>query len=745
MMKPINAEHQQTTGQTAAPVQLPVPVAQQLPATQPLAPPSPDLKLNLSTLLGVLRRRWFLSLALGLPLAAVAGYGAWSVIPTPYSANRSIHIRAHVAHVPGRKNADGPKHKDLKATHMQLIRDPEVLSVALNQKGIAQLPALREVEENQPEWLAKQLKVSNNGAEFFRIEISGHGPDEMVKILNAVTDAYFTKVVGADLKELQLKREIYRELLDSRESALKRRGEYLKKNAEKSSPNEKQADQKQLAILEHRADLLKQIDEIDGQVFEYKFLIRYRDKNPAKQTVPAQAIDDLMQADPKYAREKQHVDELEKRLEYFKATVHEGHPRLKKIREDSKKASDEFAKLKKRKETEIREKLLQSKDSRLQQSKEQLQNQIDFQLARKKALEDKLKEIGDQLAKQNRGVVELEADRNAFERLEAEVQTLTKLVADYDTEMQIRAKQPRIEKWGDPKTTGPDQKKQIMGTAVAGLGAFGLVLFAIGFVDIRSRRLNSVNQVVDTVGIRLLGAVPLIPRAATARQNGKWSAKARYWHGAMTESIDATRTVLQSQAVGNVQVFMVTSAAPREGKTTTSCHLATSLARAGNHVLLVDADMRHPHVHSTFGLTQGPGLAEILRGEISTDEAVQPSGIARMPVLSAGGVDSRTLELLAQGRLGELIEGWRQKFDYVVIDSPPILPVADGLLIAQHADGVVFTVRRDVSRVGKVVAACQRLSLIGVPLLGAVGIGLDQDSYGYRGGYSYYGDTSRSA
>jgi Mrp family chromosome partitioning ATPase len=96
-----------------------------------------------------------------------------------------------------------------------------------------------------------------------------------------------------------------------------------------------------------------------------------------------------------------------------------------------------------------------------------------------------------------------------------------------------------------------------------------------------------------------------------------------------------------------------------------------------------------------------------------------------------------TLRELAQDTLGPILAQLRDQFDFIIVDSSPILPVTDSLLISQWVDGVIFSIRRDISQYPKVSAACQRLAMMGIPLWGAVVIGLDQMSYGYRYAYPY--------
>src|SRR5262249_30888475 len=123
-----------------------------------------------------------------------------------------------------------------------------------------------------------------------------------------------------------------------------------------------------------------------------------------------------------------------------------------------------------------------------------------------------------------------------------------------------------------------------------------------------------------------------------------------YWQNLLTESIDATRTMLQHAArQSGLRVVMVTSALGGEGKTSLASHLATSLARAGCRTLLIDGDLRRPVVHRLFDVDGTPGLSEVLRGEAAVEDAVSPTPVDSLWILPAGAYDGQTLQVLARG------------------------------------------------------------------------------------------------
>jgi capsular exopolysaccharide synthesis family protein len=287
----------------------------------------------------------------------------------------------------------------------------------------------------------------------------------------------------------------------------------------------------------------------------------------------------------------------------------------------------------------------------------------------------------------------------------------------------------------DTRSTLKEDKKVMMAGAT-GAGAMVLVFLVIAYWEFLSRRILGPDDVVDRLGWRLVGSIPDIPSKHRRLKNAGSSAS-KHWSSMLTESVDATRAaLLRTAATDGIRTVMITSAVAGEGKTSLSCHLATSLARASRKTLLIDGDLRRPSVHKMFDLPVDPGFAGLLRGDLEDEAAIRSTPAANLWIMPAGQCDAATLQALSEGKIKPILERLKEQFDFVIIDTSPVLPVVDALEIGQHVDVAIFSLLRDVSRVPNVYAAYERMAALGIRIIGAVVNGVRKDRYGYA--YSYY-------
>ena len=219
---------------------------------------------------------------------------------------------------------------------------------------------------------------------------------------------------------------------------------------------------------------------------------------------------------------------------------------------------------------------------------------------------------------------------------------------------------------------------------------------------------------------------------------------------AISEAFRALRTsVLLSTAEQPPRVLLVTSAQPSEGKTSTSLNLAAALAQKGSRVLLVDADMRRPGLANALNLRTGNGLSGILTGAYEFDENLlqKVEGLASLFLLSTGPRPPNPAELLCSMKMEKLVQTMRQKFDHVIIDSPPILPITDATIISSLVDGVIMVVESDATSRAALNRAVHVMEHSGGRILGTVFNKVDtrrDGYYGYRYYHGYYTTQSKS-
>ena len=187
--------------------------------------------------------------------------------------------------------------------------------------------------------------------------------------------------------------------------------------------------------------------------------------------------------------------------------------------------------------------------------------------------------------------------------------------------------------------------------------------------------------------------------------------------------------------------FAVTSTRPAEGKTTTALALATTLARAQRKVILVDGDMRSPSVHQLGGVDHDRGLSNFLAGDDAIDSLTFAMTDLGFTAMSSGPIPPNAAELLTGSRLSLLIERLLERYDHVVIDSPPVMGLADAPLIAARVEGVIYAVESHGIRSSLVRTAIGRLASANARIIGGVLTKFEARKahygYGYEYGYSY--------
>ena len=209
---------------------------------------------------------------------------------------------------------------------------------------------------------------------------------------------------------------------------------------------------------------------------------------------------------------------------------------------------------------------------------------------------------------------------------------------------------------------------------------------------------------------------------------------------AVAEAVRSLRTsLLFSTADGAPRILHFTSSNAGEGKTMTAIGTAIAFAQAGGKVLLIDADLRNPSLHRAFSLPNASGLTNHLAGAAEPAEIAQPTQVVRLFTITSGPLPPNPVELLSTAKMVDLLSLSVERFDYVILDGPPIIGLADALVLANLAKATIFVVEPDVTRTKEVEGTIKRLYQANARVLGAVltKVGKRGQGYGYGYGYGY--------
>jgi succinoglycan biosynthesis transport protein ExoP len=268
--------------------------------------------------------------------------------------------------------------------------------------------------------------------------------------------------------------------------------------------------------------------------------------------------------------------------------------------------------------------------------------------------------------------------------------------------------------------------------------ALGIVLglgvpFIIEYLD---HTIHSMDEVEDACQLRGLG---IVPKHESNRPMSLLATGETSGHD-LVENFRVIRTNLLS--IGSVgkqpRVVLVTSAMPKEGKTVVSANLAISFARNGGRTLLLDTDLRRGRLHRLFGYRKSPGLSDVLIENVSLDDACRPTSYEDLFVLSAGKHLDTGTELLASQKFTDIMASLREKFDHIIVDTPPVLGLSESSILQKIADGVLFVIWSGNTPIGSVKAAIGMLQDHGANFYGFVLNRLDLDATQNYYQYYYY-------
>jgi polysaccharide biosynthesis transport protein len=296
----------------------------------------------------------------------------------------------------------------------------------------------------------------------------------------------------------------------------------------------------------------------------------------------------------------------------------------------------------------------------------------------------------------------------------------------------------------------PKTRLAVIVGCILGLMAGVAVALGISQLDNKVRSLSD----LESRGVTVLGVIPSVEgsgisnayaRRVTRKRRGRLEDSERDLivfrepRSTVAECCRTIRTNLTFQSADRpLRAFAVTSAMPRDGKSTVAISLSITMAQSGRRVLLVDTDLRKPRLHKAFKVPPGAGVTSILAGEASLESATQSTDVPGLTLLQCGPIPPNPSELLHTRRFAELVEEARNNYDLVIFDSPPLGAVTDPAIISTLVDGMIVVIRARSTTRGGVTAALRQLRDVSARVIGAVLNDVDLDDSSYGAYYSYY-------
>ncbi len=705
------------------------------PALPPALSSGPDFR----ALMGALGRRWLLATMLGGTLAAVAGGAAWFLLSAKYTAFGQLKIASTTPYIVfhNANNPDGRNDFSLyQRTQAAAIKNRYVLNAALKRDDVKQLSTVR-AQAEPITWLEDELKVEvPEGSEIINVKLSGSEPSELVTLVNAVTQVYLQEVVNAERKQRSDRLAELDDIYNKSREKLRLKRDTMRKRADEAGGSDQSAlTQKQLTLLTTFGELKRQHAQVrfelmraEGRLAAFKA----RGGKAEDQPIPESEFKAAIEADPTMTSLRKSFIQVEDTIDRY---VLAGAPRT-----DSSMITLQTR----------RESLLKKMDARMRELRPMVADRLrlkgqDDQTAHLTQLQDEIAPLAAQEKTLQKEVQALgaEADKigtssTEMELLRAEIkqeETVVERVGHELEALQVELRSPpRVSLYQEAGLQKKDNKRQLLATVMAPLVVLFGVCFCIAWMEYRARRIHSADEVVTGLGMRIVGTVPVL----AASTSGQAMAGGDDGH-TLLESIDAIRTVLLRDAsVQATQVIMVTSASDGEGKTTLAGYLASSLARAGRRTLLLDCDLRRPACHQLFELPLQPGFSEVLLEEIDVEAAILPTTVDDLWIIPAGQWDRAVVQALAREGVQKIFEQLKGEFDFIILDSHPVMEATDALLIGQHADAVIFSLLRGVSQMPQVYGAGQQLTALGIRVLGAVINGMAPEDVYRHGAVARY-------
>ncbi len=677
------------------------------------------------------RSRW--SILLCTILGGLAAWGFLQRVTPLYKSVARVYVEQHVPRLLSQEASGAAFTSKYLYTQAELIRSAPVLTSAVESPDCVSLETFREVD-SPVGLLLEELKVLvGERDELLYISIELPNAVEAGLIVNAVVDAYITHYSAdrsetvKDVLEILRKEKVRvdRELEERRAERDKFRADHVAL-AVQTDKNNNVVTELFSALSEKLNSAQITLIEAKTRYQRAKRMLESPDQLPYLRTLAYAKSNDRRSGDLELR-----IQQTEQALLAEQSRWGDGYPKVKLLKESLSRL-------------EVKREELQA--STIKGYVDSLRQDYELLVQRRDELQrayDKQFSLATDVSSQAARLASLQ---DAYEHAK-----------DYSDQIASEMRQLNLNKEAgainirpvDSAGPGMESYPKRPKTLAVGLLMGSMVGFGLAWLrELLDQRLKSVDEIASVMQLPVIGALPIITGVRGQGDSGRSEGGrivALQPRCAAAEAVRTLRTALHFGLAGpDAKVFVVTSPAPGDGKSTVASNLAITMAQAGQRVLLIDADMRKPTQHIIFENGSEVGTAAMLSGTAAPGEAIFPSGIDLLDLMPCGATPPNPVELLTNGVLNEALSQLGAHYDRIVIDSPPVMPVADARMIAALADCTMLVLRAERSTKRLSVAARDELLKVRTQRLGLVvnAVPMHRGAYGYGGSYGGYGQMT---
>lgn len=695
------------------------------------------------------RLRWPLMVGVAALIGIPAAVGAWFLTPVEYTSNAEVRFLSTAPRILDVNQARfvAADYRNFVNTQLDLIRGNTVLARVLDQPEVSRLPVLAG-KTDRLEYVRGSISArSDRASELATISCRLPDPRSAKVLLDEVLDQYLAYTMSEEanlgLSTLQPLRNEAQKIKTELELLSKRISDKQKAVAAADRSGEGEIELYRTQFIEAEKafrTLQHERDNLETALEDLKAKRAVAKENP-NEPLYAYNVEDRVMNDDSVTAVKSNLYMAEAELEQMNSRMTEQNPLLETQRKRVATLERKLESVKAERRLAIVEFLIAEHEQKIEAAAKKIadgQQELEQFRNKTEGYEARSQEIANTAA-------ELEKLRADADDKRAELEEIQRHINRIQLESEAPA---RVQMASAPTLpTSPDYMKHFQFVVLA-LGGSVMVGVAFGLLrELTDEHVRSAQDLSRLTRLPIIAAIPDIKEDKGVHTEHLHLLAAD--HPESTSADEFRRVLVKllypADHSAEVKSLLVTSPTRGDGKTSVSCNLAIAMAQANRRVLLVDLSSRRPEIERVFSMESGPGLSEVLSGEREPAECLRTSTIDGLSILGPGERPQRLAGQLASREMLRFLEWAEDNFDHVILDSPPILLISDGKLLAPVVDGALVVVGAGSSTVGMVQRCLRDLEQVGANVAGVI---LNKQKM-MRGGYLRenlklyygYGDT----